>query len=87
MGLLPVICQYELTIGARTHSHPSRLFESPSVSSLSHAAHSHWLHFVFNTYFIIFIFNRYLHMITVFGLWMNLSETSMQVRVQHPVNY
>ena len=55
IGLISVIHQHELTIGIRisppswislpppAHSHPSRLLQSPSLSSLSHTANSHWL--------------------------------------------
>ena len=55
IGLLSVIHQHELTLGVHlsppswisprppAHSHPSRLLQSPSLSSLSHIANSHWL--------------------------------------------
>ena len=54
-GLISVIHQHELTIGihmsppsgisppAPTHSHPSRLLQSPHLSSPSHTANAHWL--------------------------------------------
>ena len=55
IGLISVIHQHELTIGVHmsppswisllppTCSWPSRLLQTPSLSSLSHMAHSHWL--------------------------------------------
>ena len=55
MCLIFVIHQHELTIGVHmspslwisfpspVHSHPSRLLQSPSLSSLNHTANSHWV--------------------------------------------
>ena len=55
IGLISVTHQHELAIGVHTSSpfwislppptpsHPSRLSQSPSLGSLSHIAHSHWL--------------------------------------------
>ena len=54
IGLISVIHQHELTIinhmsplswishPPPAHSHPSRLFQSPGLSFLSHTADSHW---------------------------------------------
>ena len=54
IDLISVIHQHELTIGVHMSSaswisppppaqpHPSRLLQSPSLSSLSHTANSHW---------------------------------------------
>ena len=65
IGLISAICQHELASGVHMSppswtslpppalSHPSRLLQNPSLSSLSHTANFHWLSILYMIVYLL----------------------------------